>query len=270
MSICVLVKVSEGLVLATDSASSVFGAPVLPGGQPGPSSVIKIFFTGRKLFQLGQLPIGIMTWGAGSFKERTIASLVEEFENKDFCRMLKPESLELKNVADELWIFLKTSSDNIFQGIPPEGRPPTGVIIGGYSANKFFPEEYGMLVPTTTPYRARPDQDGNPNFGANWYGLTDAIVRFHYGRDDRIVAIMQQVGVPEETVQSIMARVNQEIQYSVLFNAMPLQDAIGYARFLVELTIRRFRYVAGAELCGGPITIATITRKEGYTLIREA
>jgi hypothetical protein len=81
---------------------------------------------------------------------------------------------------------------------------------------------------------------------------------------------MQQSGVPEETISSIMARVDQELQYSVLFNAMPLQDAIGYAKFLVELTIRRFRYVIGAELCGGPIMIATITRKDGYSLVSDS
>jgi hypothetical protein len=141
------------------------------------------------------------------------------------------------------------------------------LVLGGYSANQFFPEEYGMVVPTTPPYRVRPDQSGNPDFGASWYGLTDAIVRFHFGRDDRLPAILQQSGVPDAVVQAVMSKINLEIQYPVLFNAMPLDDAIGYAKFLVGLTIQRFRYVIGAELCGGPICAATISRKQGYTPI---
>lgn len=270
MSICVLIKVGEGLVFATDSASTVGGAPVLPNGSRGPQGVIKIFYTGKKLLQLGELPVGIMTWGAGSFKDRTIASLVEEFEStKEITLINSKEEVDIKEIANKLWNFVLEKSDKFFNNTPKKARPKTGLVIGGYSGDNFFPEEYAMTVPVKETFRIRPDkEDGGPNFGANWYGMTDAITRFHHGRDGRIFNILKKYGMEEEKIKEINKEIGKVVQYPILFNAMPLKDAIEYARFLVELTIARFRFVAGAEICGGDIHIATITRKSGFLEIQ--
>lgn len=267
MSICVLVKVGEGLIFATDSASSIIGQPVLPNGQPGPQGVLKVFYTGKKIFQIKDLPIGVMSWGAGAFKDRTVASLIEEFENTDEVRKIEKDNINIEEVAAKLWNFMKQASESFFSNIPIKARPKTGLVLGGYSEKKFFPEEYVMNVPITEKYRPRPDINGNPNFGANWYGITDAIVRFHHGRDDRIFQIMKENGIEEETIKKIDSLIQRDIQYPVLFNAMPLDDAIQYAKFLVELTIARFKFSVGAEVCGGKINIVTITRKEGFRII---
>jgi hypothetical protein len=264
MSVCVLVKVGEGLVLATDSASTVIGVPVLPNGNQGPQGVLKIFFTGKKLFQLGDLPVGIMSWGAGSFKERSIASLIEEFESTEEIKQINKKNVEIKKIADKLWDFLLRASDVFFPDVPKEGRPKTGIVIGGYTKQRFFPDEYSMNIPVTEPYKPRPEKDNEPNFGANWYGMTDAIVRFHHGRDDGVINILSKHGIDEDTIKKITEEISREIQYPVLFNAMPLQDAIHYAKFLIDLTIARYRFVLGAELCGGKVNLATITRKEGF------
>src|SRR4051794_25335582 len=96
MSICVVVKVPEGLVLAADSAATVEGAAVTPDGKPGPAGVLKVFSTATKVLQIRELPVGVMTWGVGSFGARTIASLVEEFENGKSVRELNREQLDVK------------------------------------------------------------------------------------------------------------------------------------------------------------------------------
>ena len=264
MSICVLVKVGEGLVLATDSASSVIGSPITADGDQGPQGIIKIFFTGSKLLQLGELPVGIMTWGAGGFGNRTIASIVEEFESEDYVRKLERKNLDIEELARKLWDFLFAASETHFPGVPVDGRPKSGIVIGGYTKDHFFPDEYSMQVPTMKPYKPRPSEDGKPNFGANWYGMTDAIVRFHHGRDDRIFSILQNSGVDADTIATLNEEFQRELQYTVLFPAMPLGDAVEYARFLIELSIARFRFVAGAEVCGGAVHIATISRKSGF------
>ena len=49
---------------------------------------------------------------------------------------------------------------------------------------------------------------------------------------------------------------------------MPLGDAIAYAEFVVSLTIGRYRFAIGAELCGGPIDVAVITRADGFSWFR--
>ena len=76
MSICVSVRVGEGLVLAADSTSTIEGA--VGGGPPG---VLKTYDHASKLCQLKDYPIGVASWGLGSVSTRAIASLVAEFSN---------------------------------------------------------------------------------------------------------------------------------------------------------------------------------------------
>jgi hypothetical protein len=268
MSVCVIVKVGEGLVLATDSASSIIGGPILPGGTPGPQGIIKIFFSGKKIFQVGNLPVGVMAWGAGSFKERSIASLIEEFESTEEIRKIeKRDDVDINDISNRLYQFLNNSSDKYFQSIPASSRPNTGIIVCGYSKLNFFPDISMLSIPHGGNNILRPDINGEPDFGANWYGLTDAINRFHHGRDDRIFEIIERQGVEKHSISTISETMNREIQYTVLFNAMPLVDAIQYARFLVDISIARYRFVAGPELCGGEVQLATITRKQGFSML---
>ena len=269
MSICVMVKVPEGLVLASDSASTVQGGVVTKGGGSGPSGVLKVFFNATKVFQIRDLSVGVLTWGAASIRGRTVASLVEEFENTDDVRKIDRDTLDVKDLTQKFWKFMGESSQRLLPGIPQEGRPRTGFVICGYSGSEFFPEEYSTLVPTEPPKRLRPPKDGEPNFGANWYGSSDAVVRLHHGRDDRIFALMKkELGIEEQKLTQLREKMGRELQYQVLFAAMPVGDAIDYAEFLVHTTINRFRFVIGAELCGGAIDIATITRKDGFRWVR--
>jgi hypothetical protein len=262
-----MVKVPEGLVLAADSASSVQAGPVREGGDTGPAGVLKVFFNATKVFQIRDLPVGVLTWGSGSFRARTIASLVEEFENTEEIRALDASQLDIAGLAGRFWTFMGRKSEEFFHEIPMEGRPRSGFVICGYPGSDFFPEEYVTIVPTEEPQRLRPPTDGEPDFGANWYGATDAIVRLHHGRDDRLFEVLRRTGIGAQQVDSVRAAV-AELQYPVLFHAMPLGDAIDYAEFLVQTTINRFRFVMGAEICGGAIDIAAITRKDGFAWIR--
>ena len=124
------------------------------------------------------------------------------------------------------------------------------------------------MVPTEKPRRLRPPMEGQPDFGANWYGLVDAVVRLHHGRDDRVFEILQSRGVDEKQLEQIKTDFSQNLQYPVLFTAMPLIDAVDYATYLIETTIGRYRFSVGAELCGGPIDVATISRKEGFQWLK--
>ena len=54
--------------------------------------------------------------------------------------------------------------------------------------------------------------------------------------------------------------------FELLFvEAMPIQDAVDLARFLVEATISFVKFsVARPKTVGGPIGIAAITKHEGF------
>ena len=77
MTICVSVKVRDGIVLGTDSMTQIIGQ--LPDGNLAP---VKNYSNARKLFKIGDLPIGIMTYGVGNVGPRSIQSLVLEFSKK--------------------------------------------------------------------------------------------------------------------------------------------------------------------------------------------
>ncbi len=74
MTICASVKVRDGLVLATDSMSTIQGQ--VDGGQV---AVLKNYSNARKLFQIGDMNIGAMSYGAGNIGNRSIQGLMTEF-----------------------------------------------------------------------------------------------------------------------------------------------------------------------------------------------
>jgi len=78
MTICVSVKVAEGLVLAADSAVMLSGKIKTPQGEA--EGIIQTFQYANKVTHFKDYPIGIMNWGSGSIGDRSIQSLILEFE----------------------------------------------------------------------------------------------------------------------------------------------------------------------------------------------
>ena len=54
----------------------------------------------------------------------------------------------------------------------------------------------------------------------------------------------------------------------VVVPAMPIQDAIDLAVFMVETTIKFVRFNLRHETVGGPIEVAAITKHEGFNWVR--
>ncbi len=263
MSIVVAVRVSDGLVIAADSASTLTVAT--PDGKQ--IGVAKVFNNATKVMQLRDYPIAVATWGAGSIGARTISSLVGEYSNTR--ARVEPKMLKVETEARDLQKFLKGFHEKTHPKSAGQVAPEFGVLVGGYSGTEFFPEEYLFGVPGDefAPHRP-PRPDGAQNFGAGWHGLTDSLVRFHWGRDDRLLEVMERHGVDQRTADAIQQTMAQEWQDPVPFDGMPLQDAIDYAMFMVSIAVGRHRFVAGPELCGGPIDVAAITRQDGFFWVR--
>jgi len=264
MSIVVAVKVPEGLVLAADSASTL---EITQGDRTG---VAMIYSNANKLMQLKDYPVGVATWGAGTLGARTVISFVEEFENElGSYRRVKNE-VSVEGIARKLKDFLLQQFAKQGLDRPPEPQQPKiGILVGGYSAGQFFSEHFVFNVPQGEFTDARPNlSSGQPDFGANWYGATDAIVRLHFGRDEHVLDILKRLGIADDVVSRAMEIMKTEIQYPVPFNAMPLRDAIAYADYVVSVVIGRFRFVIGAPLCGGPVDIAAIKKKEGFNWVK--
>jgi len=258
VSVVIVVKVSDGLVLAADSASTLFGRFETPEGvQEG---IIKTYYNARKLFQIGDFPIGALTWGQAFIGARTIESLVREWEHDRHWQSRADRTVSVAECAQGLLERLVQIHADEYGNLPEEQRPKLGVIVAGYSEREFFPELWRFIVPLDKEIRnLRPDVDGKPTFGANWYGATDSIVRLHWGRDDAVAGIVsEKFGISSEAVNEAL----KPLQYKVPFAQMPLQDAIEYANYMLNVVIGRYRFVVGPEICGGEIDIAAITQRE--------
>lgn len=251
MTVAIVVQVSEGLVLAADSAMIVQGELRLPG-QPPTTGLLKIYNSATKIIQLKNWPVGVVTFGAAQIGNRTIESHVREFAGSQPDE--QPRSIE--QLARELHAFIAPRI--------PDVAPPSqlGVHLAGYPAEGFFPEQYLLSFPGAVE-RIRPDNpDGSPNFGATWHGMTDAINRLYMGIEPQARTALVAAGVTEQQLAVL-----SQFEYPVIWAAMPLQDAIDFAAWLAEIAIGRFRFVVGAAMVVGPVDIAIVT-PQGFRWIR--
>lgn len=273
MSVVIVVKVSEGLVLAADSAATLSGIIEDPQGNKT-EGILQTFYNSKKLLQVGEnFPIGVLTWGQAFIGPRTIESLVREWEYDKHWQSIKiykdnkkkSAKYKVKEYAQGLLdYFLKLHSDE-YRDIPYDSRPGMGMVVAGYTEGEFFPEIWRFVVPQDSEvHNQRPDIDGKPNFGASWFGIKEPIVRLHFGRDERVINIIsEKYGINQDELRQSLS----PLQYLIPFAQMPLQDAIEYANYILNVVIGRFRFVIGPNLCGGEIDIAAITQRD-FTWIK--
>ncbi len=273
MSVCISVKVSEGLVLASDSASAIHGE-VIENGKKRMGGVLKTYEHSRKLSHIKDYPIGTLTWGQALVGARSVESLIKEYEYSlpslkeeqekiDTLRRQGKAELDerpeynVKTIAEGLLEHVTTYYNEEYSKKEGAEKPNIGILVSGYTSGEFFPEQWLIDLPKNQQVSpVRPDTGKKPDFGANWYGLTDAIIRLHWGRDNEAIKLLtKHFNLDEKEVRKVI----DSLQYLVKFDGMPLQDAIDYAVYLVNVAIGRFRFVIGAPLCGGEIDVAVIT-----------
>ena len=262
MTIAVCAKVSEGLVLGADSLMIVEDID----SQMKKPIVANTFKNVKKLHQLEGYPIGILSWGTESIGPRNIVSLVDEFDHSlpDYNDNI---DYTVEEISQSFFNFIKKKCEKI----NPERlkRFELGIAINGFSRGEFFPNEFKFTLPFSTKIEeVRPnDSNGNPSFGVSWYGRYDAIVRLHMGCDFglrmEITEILLKKGMEIEEINKIFS----EYEYSSNFSSMPLQDAINFVSYLINLMCGRCRFYSGTPFCGGPIDIAVITYK-GFKWIK--
>jgi len=75
-------------------------------------------------------------------------------------------------------------------------------------------------------------------------------------------------GLTPEQAQDAVGRLIGKLHVPLVLAAMPIQDAIELAIFMVETTIKFVRFNLRAETVGGPIEVAAITKHEGFKWVR--
>jgi hypothetical protein len=277
MTVAISLNLSDGVVLAADSAATVPGE----GG-----SVLKTYENAEKLFPLGDRPIGVAIYGMAALGSRSVSSYLNEFEQTDPGDVLGSDT-SLSEIVEALRDFLlnayradlvpllEQALGTSYENIPVEQIPILGVVVGGFSHGAFLSEVWHISIPTNEAAGSAAQERAPGQFGSNWYAMLEPIRRYFKGYDPALLGEVlnwalgargaptfdDQPMSPQEIagLQEILDR----HEYSIPVWAMPMAEGIAHARFLVELVISHHRYAIGAPVVGGAVRVGSVTHREG-------
>jgi 20S proteasome alpha/beta subunit len=244
MTIVVAVACPEGLVLAADSRSSMFGER---GGRVATDYTQKVFSIGDRF--------GVVTFGYAFVDGNTIAGLMEEFE----AQTKPPEDID--EAVERLRDYFQDRLEKHFEALPhdkpPEGADALGFMVGGYD-DKGVGRIKLLYLPTKTIH------DGSSTAarecGAHWDGETQVLSRLIKGWDAASIDISKW---PQEQTDAL-----QGAEYLTPFGRMALQDAVDFATFAIRTTIDMQRFSDGTvgspgsfPTCGGTAELVAINRR---------
>lgn len=273
MTIAISLKVNDGLVLAADSASTI----IEHSAEGGPSNVVNVYNHANKIANLYKgKPIGAVTWGAGSIGAASIPTLLKDFRvrltGKDPTHReweLNENSYTIEEIATRLREFMyEEKYQPTFREWPPEAQPVLGFIVAGHAPGESLADEYQLLIASGECAPPQPLREHEVS-GVTWNGEPEAITRLLLGFGTQLPGVLvEQLGVSEDELPKIMQVVRGALERPFVHSAMPIQDAIDLAEFLVDMTIKASRFAPGAPTVGGEIEIAAITTHEGFKWVR--
>ena len=257
MTIIVSVKINDGIVMAADSAGT------MASGQ--------IYAHANKITNLCEdLPVGAMSTGAGGIGNESVETLLKDLKRRFGGRdpahpewRLDRASYTMEEVAGRLRSFLFEEK----AALCPE---PTNLQlrICGYSAGRPLAEvwEVSMTGQECPMPRQVMDETG---FGVMWDGQYEALNRLILGLGFDINAVLLKHGMAPDGAARLQEELVRDLYATLFAPAMPIQDAIDLARFLVETTIGFVRFaVFLPKSVGGGVDIAAITKHEGFRWVQ--
>jgi len=288
MSIAVCCTLADGVVLGADSAVTVVGTRNKPDGSQE-TGVLKVYNDAEKIFSVHKLPVGIVTFGLATVANRTLKSLVRQFEIEHSPDQVRGENVE--GFARLLYRFLheqylqsvgasyEEQTGKPLTKVPDEKRPGLALFVGGFSPGSPLPECWRVFAHFSNEQAAITQVRKPGDFGSNWGGQYDGVQRFHKGFEPPIIeaavrAVVErlQLKPTEEQAKGISEAVAKAVgrfEYQVPFAAMPLQEGIDYVKFLLYLMISQHRFVVGAPTCGGKVSIAVVRQDEALEWVTE-
>lgn len=273
MTVALGIVVSDGVVLASDSATTLLAPP----DETGQTGVINVYAHANKVFNLRKSsPIGAYTYGAGSIGNLSIATLAKDLRSalesgKPFgpspAWRFKPKEYSVEEVAIAARRFFY--EDRYVPAYKAAATKPVfGFTIAGYSAGAEFPELWGIMVdqngacPAPVPVRRQGET------GINVSGEPEAFQRLVVGFGAGLGQALVDIGLSQEDVPKALQAIQSRLEVGVAPPAMPIQDVIDLAEFLVDMTIKFSAFKPGAPTVGGPIEVAAITKHEGFRWVR--
>lgn len=261
MTICVGVKVNDCIVFVADSASSIMAHT---NGGP---RIHRVYNHGDKVFNLFRgLPIVAMTCGLGAFGRESISTIAKgiRVELMSGGSGITPENYSVEHITR----FTHERFHAKFQALDPIVQQASSFefFVGGYSA--------GAADSEIWKFQFAPGQDSAPvcisprdHTGLIWSGQPEACVRLVFGMSSNLPAILKGTGLTDDQVDNLIQLIQQRSLADLVEPAMPVRDAIDLGRFLAQTASSYVKFLPGADVVGGELDIATVTRYEGFRWI---
>lgn len=276
MTVAVSCNLPDGVILGVDSAITM---------SDNQGRVVKVYENAEKLFQLGDNPVGIATFGMGSIGTRSIGSYIREFELEDRNNVVTNHG-DIKDTVEELRKFfqekyhetivplLEHQENMEFKDIPINKKPVLGLVVGGFSQDTALSQVWLIIIPFNESLNSAQRQRAEGQFGGNWFSLYAPIFRYTKGYDQELIKELRDYFeslrgsplTPQEETQ--FDNIVNKYEYRIPFAGMPIEEGIAHVRFLVEMVINHHRFVTGAPVVGGKVRIGLVTyRKEKFSIL---
>jgi|Deesub1362A_J573_1020465.scaffolds.fasta_scaffold00354_19 hypothetical protein len=258
MTIAICIRVDDGVVLASDSASTIHGE----------TGVYNVYNYANKIFNLYKgLPVGAVTWGLGNIGRSSIYTLIKDLRNRlmgeDMDWMIDRENYTIEDFVDKTLEFIYVERyQPLYSNLDDEDKPYLGFFIAGYSANRDYPEIWKAEIRSGHIIKEEIDAL------MVWNGEYEIISRIVKGYSPMISEVLLELGIPEDALEDVLKYLEENLEVFLVHPAMPIQDAIDLADFLVDTAIKFARFRPGAPSIGGPIEIAAISKHEGFKWVK--
>ncbi len=263
MTIAVVLKVGDGLILGADSAVTLTGSKGVTNG----------YFNAEKIFRLGRdLRVGGVTYGLGQLGGRSITSLAKDLKALMSANeqpwSASPTTYTIEEIATKLRRFYyedRYRAEYAPRSLDTGKYPGLGFFIGGYSANAEHPEVWRVEVDENGNCDAPVRVIDSDKVGALWAGQPEALNRLMNGYSGAVLEGLVQSGAPlDEAFKFLRSLPVTHLSAA----AMPIQDAIDLVKYMVEVTAGFVRFAPGPKTVHPPTDVAAITRHEGFCWVQ--
>ncbi len=248
MSLGLVIKVSEGLVLAADSRiviapSNVQGVAQVQGAYDNITT--KLFS-----FEPPHNFIGAVSFGQPVLGNRTVSAYVIEF--KEYLREQLPERLSVYDFATELSEFFTTQWDAL--QIPPLGVQ-LPFLVAGYDDKTATGRIYGVNIPESIEPAEL---------------MSGSVCGIIPEGDARIIGrILAGYDVARtDVIRDLTEEQMLELRLPIPYDVMSLQAAVDLAIVLIRVTIDLQNLSVMPHTSGGPIDVCTISNTDGLKYIQ--
>lgn len=239
--------------------------------------------------------VAAVTSGLATLLDRTMNNFAGEFRNR--MEMRAPRCTSVQQVVDEFLAFMGGKYDEEFNNPAEivELRPDIEFLVGGYGLNDALPSLFRVkLKDKSKALIYSPDGDKT---GLAWAGQANTVQRILRGYDaylawqlgEKLTNLYSSMSeatlrIVREILQALNAQMPEGIdsdlpdkpdlegifkshRLDIDYQNMPLQDAVDFVAYLVNLESGKNKFVRGIPTVGGRTHVGIMTRGEGFRFL---